>query len=130
MPLDLPVNLSTALPELVCDVRYASDTRVLRQAVSADPYGGGSVDLDARFRFKAVVLGTPDRIDHITLTVYDLEVPGGPMVVQQAHVMPPFNTGTVPPALNGWQHVYSSVLGRELRYGCALQVPLVAGPVP
>lgn len=126
----MPVNLTTALPELVCEVRYGGDTRVLRQAVSADPYAGGSVDMDTRFRFKAVVLGQPGRIDHITLTVYDLEVPGAPVVVQQAHVLPPFNQGALPPALSGWQHVYSSVLGRELRYGCALQVPLSAGPTP
>ena len=43
-----------------------------------------------------------------------------------AATSPPFATGSAVPALTGWQHVYSSVLGRELVYGCALR----EGPAP
>ena len=93
----------------------------MRQQVSADPYAAVAQSMGERFQFKAVVLGEPDRIDHISLTVYDLSVPGAPVPVHQARYAAPFNTHPVLPALTGWNHIYSSVYGREFRYGCALQ---------
>lgn len=110
-----------AAPDLICEVRVASDTYLLRQAVSADPYAARAQAVGERFRFKAVVLGTPEQIDHITLTVYDLGTTPPDVVIQQTELLPPFNTHPVVPALTGWTHVYSSELGRELRYGCALR---------
>jgi hypothetical protein len=119
---------SFAAQSLLCEVRYASETRMLRQSVSADPYDAQTVDFEGRFRFKAVVLGTADHIEHITLTVYELGVGDAPVIVHQVRHQSPFHAGTELPALTGWNHVYASYLGRELRYGCALQpVALTAG---
>ena len=110
-----------ALPQLVCEVRYASDTHTLRQAASPDPYVGGTVDAGERFRFKAVVLGGPDRIEHITLSVYELGLGDAPVMLHQVRYQAPFVSSPELPSLTGWNHVYASYLGRELRYGCALQ---------
>ena len=106
---------------MLCEVRYASETRQLRQAVSSDPYAGQVIDFEGRFRFKAVVLGTPDRIEHITLTVYELGLGDAPVIIQQVRHQAPFQLGATLPALTGWNLVYAKHLGRELRYGCALQ---------
>ena len=108
-------------PDLVCELSYASETQLIRQGVSADPYAAKSTVVGGRFGFKAVVLGRPDHINNITLSVYDLSVEGAPVLVQQTRYQSPFNLHPAVPALTGWGHVYSSVYGREMRYGCALQ---------
>ena len=107
-------------PELVCQVRYASETRMLHQSATTDPYSAATVDFDNRFRFRAVVLGSPGRIGHITLTVYEL-TKEAPIIIHQVRYQAPFNMNNEIPALTGWNHVYANYLGRELRYGCALK---------
>ena len=107
-------------PELVCQVRYASETRLLHQSATTDPYSAATVDFDNRFRFRAVVLGSPGRIGHITLTVYEL-TKEAPIIIHQVRYQAPFNMNNEIPALTGWNHVYANYLGRELRYGCALK---------
>lgn len=116
-----------AAPDLVCEIRYASEARIVRQQVSADPYAARPESIGERFALKAVVLGGADHIDSITLTVLDLSIEGAPVVIHQARHLPPFNMHPELPALTGWSHVYSSVYGREFRYGCALQ-PAVSTP--
>jgi hypothetical protein len=117
----VPAWTWAAAPDLVCELRYASEMQMIRQPVSADPYLAMAQQVGQRFQFKAIVLGEPERIEHIAITVYDLSVDGAPVVIHQAHYEPPFNMHAELPALTGWNHVYSSVYGRELRYGCALQ---------
>lgn len=111
----------TDSPELVCQVRYASETRLLHQSATTDPYSAATADFDNRFRFRAVVLGSPGQIDHITLTVYELVKEAPPVIIHQVRYHAPFNMNNEIPALTGWNHVYANYLGRELRYGCALQ---------
>jgi hypothetical protein len=117
----LTATCAWAGPELVCELRYGSETRVLRHSAAADPYAYAAETFEGRFRFKAVVLGDAEKVEHVTLTVYDLTGSGAPKISQQLRLEPPFNLQAELPALTGWSHVYSSVLGRELRYGCALQ---------
>ena len=112
---------SFAAPNLLCEVRYASETRVLRQSASADPYVAQTVEFEGHFRFKSVVLGTDEHIEHITLTVHELGLGNAPVILHQVRYQAPFPGGVELPALTGWNHVYASSLGRELRYGCALQ---------
>ena len=107
--------------ELVCQLRYASETRMLRQSATIDPYSAATVDFDNRFRFRAVVLGSPSQIDHITLTVHELAKEAPPVIVHQVRYQAPFNMNDEIPALTGWNHIYANYLGRELRYGCALR---------
>lgn len=119
-----------AAPQLHCEVRYASQTVPVDASPTDEPLRVPSVALDQRFAFKAVVRGTAERIAHISLSTYDLEAEGAPALVHQQRLSPPFATGSEVPALTGWQHVYSSVLGRELVYGCALRQDDGAAAVP
>ncbi len=108
-------------PELVCQIRYASETRMLQQSATTDPYSAATVDFDNHFRFRAVVLGSPDRIGNITVTVYELAKEAPPVIIHQVRYQAPFNMNNEIPTLTGWNHVYANYLGRELRYGCALK---------
>lgn len=119
-------SLASAAEHVHCEVRYASQTVPVDASPTDEPLRVPSVALDQRFAFKAVVRGTAERIAHISLSTYDLEAEGAPALVHQQRLSPPFATGSEVPALTGWQHVYSSVLGRELVYGCALR----EGPAP
>ncbi len=114
----------SAAPDVVCEIRYASDSRLIRQSVTTDPYAAKPESIGERFALKAAVLSSTDQtgdIGSITLTVLDLSVEGAPVVIHQARHLPPFNMNPELPALTGWVSVYSSVYGREFRYGCALQ---------
>jgi len=106
--------------ELVCQMRYASETFALRQAAGPDPYAAATVDVPGRFRLRAVVLGTPEHIEHITLSTYELGEDASPLILQQVRLSGPFALQRAIPDLTGWQHVYASYLGREMRFGCAL----------
>lgn len=121
-------------PTVHCEVRYASQTWQVTAQPTSDPLSVPSVTLNKRFAFKAVARGAGERIDQVSLYAYDLEAEGAPALIHQQRLSPPFASGTQVPALTGWQHVYSSVLGRELVYGCALRqgqaAALEAGPAP
>lgn len=106
--------------ELRCELRYASEILEVRAAPVADPYRVRSHDLAGRFRFKAVVAGEAARVDYVKLYVYDMAVAGAPILLHQATHRPPFPAAAQPPALTGWNHLYSARLGREMIYGCAL----------
>ena len=134
-------SLAAAAEHVHCEVRYASQTWQVDARPTDEPLRVPSVDIDQRFAFKAVARGTPERtpehITQISLYAYDLEAEGAPALVHQQRLSAPFATGTQVPALTGWQHVHSSVLGRELVYGCALRqddgaaaVPAPQPPVP
>jgi len=126
-------GLAQAAPTVHCEVRYASQTWQVTAQPTADPLSVPSLTLNKRFAFKAVARGAGERIDQVSLYAYDLEAEGAPALIHQQRLSPPFATGTQVPALTGWQHVYSSVLGRELVYGCALRqgeaTAAQAGPV-
>jgi hypothetical protein len=106
--------------ELVCQVRYGSETHWLRQAAGPDPYAAATVDVPERFRLRAVVLGTPTHIEHVSLTSYQLDESAPPLILHQVRLDGPFADEHAVPDLTGWQHVYDHGLGREMRFGCAL----------
>lgn len=107
---------------LQCDVRHADVTRRVEARPTSDPHGVASHDIDERFRFKAVVgAGTTGEPAYVKLYVYDMAVRGAPLLLHMATHQPPWTTDAEVPSLTGWNHVYSSVLGRELVYGCAWQ---------
>ncbi len=116
---------------LHCEVRYASQSWHLDAVPSAQPLQAKQHKVGERFAFRAIVRGTSgkpgdgSRIAHVTTQVFDLEADQEP-IVQQFRRSPPWPDGEQVPALTGWQHVYSAVLGRELVYGCAVR----PGPPP
>ncbi|MFZ4552345.1 MAG: hypothetical protein ACOYNB_11035 [Aquabacterium sp.] len=113
--------LAQGAPVLQCAVRYASEVWHMQARPTLEPYEVPLSGLAERFAFKAVVAGSAAHIDHVTVTVYDLEVAGAPVILQTVRHLPPFALGAEIPSLTGWNHVYSARKGRELVYGCALQ---------
>lgn len=111
---------STAEPVLRCQVRYASETFHLEARPTSTPYDVAPHDIGGRFRFKAVVVGAQGVVDHIALYAYDMAVPQAPVLIHQVRYQAPLPIHTAIPGLTGWNHVYSSYLGREMVYGCAL----------
>lgn len=113
-------------PVLRCQVRYASETLHLEARPTGTPYDVAPHDVAGRFRFKAVVVGTPAAVEHIALYAYDMAVPQAPVLIHEVVYHPPFPGNPTVPGLTGWNHVYSARLGREMVYGCAL----TKGPSP
>lgn len=116
----LPLGGLAAAPQLWCELHFASEVRTFHQSVVDDPYAAIDTTLDGRFTFRSVVLGRDQQIESITLSVFDLAAAHAPMI-QQTRLLPPFNTQPELPALTGWHLAYSSVLGSEFRFGCALR---------
>lgn len=105
-----------AAPLLRCQLTYAGSTQTLEATPVADPYPVPSVSVGGRFRFKAVVVGTPAQVDYVKLYAY-LETRQQPVLVQQATYLPPFVGGQT---LTGQQFLYAGQVERELQYNCRL----------
>lgn len=85
-----------------------------------DPYAVKAVDINERFRFKAVVIGTGEKIDYIKLYAYYVSS-GRAVLLHYAKYLSPVPRQTaLPGSLTGQQYLYSPVLGREMQYACAL----------
>jgi hypothetical protein len=111
--------LAATAPLLRCQVTYAGATHNLETSVGGDPYAIKSIDIDGRFRFKAVVLGTDRHIEQVKLYAY-YEGRRQPVLIEEAKYMPPFAVSDSPYALTGLHYLYAPPLWRELQYGCAL----------
>jgi len=109
-----------AAPLLRCDVAYAGTTHVIETAPVADPYRVPSVDIGGRFRFKAVMVGSAERIDRILLYAY-LDTSSQPILIQQVKYLAPFKASAKPYPLTGEQHLYAGPVERELIYSCSLK---------
>jgi hypothetical protein len=108
-----------ASPLLRCEVAYAGTTHIVEAGPVADPYPVASVDIGGRFRFKAVMVGTSNRIDYIKLYAY-LDAKRQPVLVQVAKYLPPFKAAAEPYLLTGDQYLYAGPVERELYYRCTL----------
>lgn len=109
-----------AAPLLRCDVTYAGTTHLVQATPGTDPYTAPSVEIGGRFRFKAVVLGSEQRIEAINLYAY-LDARRQPILIHQAKYLPPFRRSVAPYALTGQNYLYASNVERELQYSCTLQ---------
>lgn len=130
----VPAGASAAEPvtapaeHLHCEIRYASQIWHLDAVPTAQPLLARQHRVGERFAFRAIVRAMPGdggRIAHITTQVFDLEADQEP-IVQQWRRSQPWPDDAQVPALTGWQHAYSAVLGRELVHGCAVR----PGPPP
>jgi hypothetical protein len=109
-----------AQPLLRCHVAYAGTSHTIETGPVADPYPVPSVDIGGRFRFKAVMVGSPARIDFIKLYAY-LDAKRQPVLVQEVKYLPPFRVTPDPYLLTGEQYLYAGPVERELNYRCTLQ---------
>jgi len=116
----LASTVTVAAPLLRCQVAYAGTTHTIEANPVADPYPVPSVDIGGRFRFKAVMVGSNERVDRILLYAY-LDAKHQPILVQEAKYLPPYPVSATPYLLTGEQHLYAGVVERELIYSCTLQ---------
>ncbi|SDG71580.1 hypothetical protein [Propionivibrio dicarboxylicus] len=106
--------------QLRCDVSYSGKAETLVFSPAADPYRVKAININDRFRFKAVVIGDASGIDDISLYVHDLDT-GHPVLLHEANYAKPIpQRNAQPDALTGTQTIYSPRRGRELSYRCAL----------
>ena len=110
-------GITHAAPQLLCQVTYAGQTVSVRAQPVQDPYPVPAVNIRGRFRFKPVVVGTPERVDRVLIYVYAESRPH-PVLLQQARYLPPFDSTRT---LTGLQRLYAGPLERELIYSCDCQ---------
>ena len=111
---------SMATPILRCKIDQGGNTQVLELAPVNDPYTVKAIDINGRFRFKAVVVGDARQVEYIKLYTYD-NPKRQPVLLHEAKYMAPVaQHSPLPAALTGVNYVYSSRLERELQYECAL----------
>ena len=109
-----------AVPLLKCHFEVNASRSEHSFSPTHDPYAVRSVDLENRFRFKAVVLGNDTQVESINLYV-SYQTERQPMVLQHVKFAAPVALKQpTPDALTGRVALYSPFLGKELLYGCAL----------
>jgi hypothetical protein len=102
---------------LRCHIEQAGESRELDFHPHADPYGVRAIDIGSDFRFKAVVIGTQQRIDYVKTYAY-FQTKRRLVLLHSARYSAPL--ATTPASLTGLNYVYSPGLERELRYECRL----------
>lgn len=109
-----------AAPLLRCHIDQGGTASVVDFKPVADPYGVKPVNVNDRFRFKAVVIGDAVHVEYIKLYVY-AHTKREPMLLHQtSYLLPTTAPDAQPMALTGVNHVYAPGLEREMQYGCAL----------
>lgn len=115
----LPAILQAA-PLLRCQIEQGAVTKVLDTAPVDDPYSVAAVDINGRFRFKAVVMGDAQHVDYVKLYVY-ATTKRQPRLLHQANFREPATSREAQPMmLTGVNYVYSPQLEREIKYSCTL----------
>lgn len=113
-------SIASASPRLRCQLNQGDTAQVLDFAPVLNPYSVQAVDLDGRFRFKAVVIGDEHKIDYVKLYTYYRSKRQAVLLHQASYLAPAVDPGAGSAALTGINTLYSPNLGREFRYGCAL----------
>lgn len=112
---------ASATPLLRCKVEQAGARHLLEFAAQSDPYTAKIVTISKSFRFKAVLVGTPQKIDYVKIYTY-YQTGRQPVLMHEAKYLNPVVQASTAPfdALTGQHSLYAPWLNRELQYGCAL----------
>ncbi len=113
-------TIASASPRLRCQLSQGDTAQVLDFAPVLNPYSVKAVDLNGRFRFKAVVIGDERRIDYIKLYTYYQSKRQAVLLHEAKYLAPVVDTGAGSATLTGTNILYSPSLGREFQYACAL----------
>ncbi len=109
-----------AAPLLRCQIYQGENQRVVDFVPTADPYHSEAVNINGRFRFKAIVFGDAQHVDYVKIYVY-AEKKRQPVLLNQSTFPAPVNSSDGSYfSLTGKIFVYEPQLERELQYGCAL----------
>jgi hypothetical protein len=114
-------GIASAAMVLSCKLDQGGVTQTLDFLAAKDPYSAKEIDINGRFRFKAVVVGNANHIEYIKLYTY-IQSSRQPVLLHEANYlapMPPSND--YPQTLTGVNYIYSPDLERELKYSCTLQ---------
>ena len=111
---------SAAAPRLSCEVSQGGETLTLAFSPVSDPYSVIPIDINRRFRFKAVMVGSDQKVDYIALYAYDLSSGQAVLLHEAKYLSPVPQRDATPDALTGKHYVYSSRRGRQMEYQCAL----------
>ncbi len=115
----LPMTLA-AVPRLRCEVDQGGTIQTIEATPVSDSYGVQGIDINGRFRLKAVVVGDADRVDYVALYTWYLGG-GRPALLHEVKYQAPAARPDPPPAaLTGQQYLYAPGLDREFQCGCAL----------
>lgn len=113
---------ATAAPRLRCEIEQGGTQRTLEFAPTREPYEARPVDVEGRFRFKAVVFGSGQAVDYVKIYSYDQQEHQSVLLHEVKYINPPIApAGAAPASLTGTHYVYSPQLGREMQYRCSLQ---------
>ncbi|MFT5532685.1 MAG: hypothetical protein ACI8WM_000120 [Burkholderiaceae bacterium] len=83
-----------------------------------DPYRVKAIDINGRFRFKAVMIGNDRQVDYIKLYTYDQARRQPALLHQAVYLTPSVSVSTA--SMTGLNVVYAPDLERELQYQCSL----------
>lgn len=108
-------------PLLRCEVSYADQTTVIESRLQTSPYEIQPVDIAGRFAFKAAMIGTQNKIDHIALYAYFQASPKD-LPIHEAIYRGPFKPEALAQALGPKNYLYAGEVERELSYQCFLML--------
>ena len=116
---ELPA-VAHAAPLLRCEIDQGGSLMVRDFSPVADPYSVAALEINGRFRFKAVVIGDAQHIEYVKLYVYSKTKRQPVLLHEASYLAPVASQDTRPSALTGINYIYSPQLERELKYGCAI----------
>ena len=102
---------ATASPLLRCQIKQGGQTINLEATPTNDPYTVKAIEINGRFRFKAVVIGTTQQLDYIKLYSYYTPSRQPVLIHQATYLSPIVTTGTSSVSLTGNQHCLFTVTG-------------------
>ncbi|KAF3999553.1 hypothetical protein HAV38_02615 [Glaciimonas immobilis] len=112
--------MAISAPVLRCHIMQSGSTQIIDFLAGSDPYQVKAIDINGRFRFKAVVIGDARQIAYIKLYIYDHAEPKPMLLHEVKYLAPVALRDAGPAALTGVNDVYSLPMQRNLQYGCAL----------
>lgn len=108
-----------AAPLLRCLVDQGGRTWQVETAPAADPYDVRPLDIDGKFRFKAVMVGDQRQVEYVKLYAY-YQTRRKPVLLHEVKYLAP-GAGNDPAGTPLGEHtVFSPRLEREMHYRCTL----------
>jgi hypothetical protein len=111
--------MAWAIPQLRCQIDQAGESKTIVSNAVSDPYRAKAIDINGRFRFKAVMVGNDAHIEYIKLYTYYQTARQDVLLHQASYSAIDYVPAATLP-LTGVVRLYSPPLGRELQYACVL----------
>lgn len=107
-------------PWLRCQVGYAGSTQIVETGITNDPYSVEPVDIQGRFKFKAVITGSDSSINYIKLYAF-FQTKSADIPIHQATYYPLFQLSKQETPFTPKNSIYAGDVERELQYQCTLE---------